>query len=180
MMPQSPTRSNRLICGALRFCTTPYRRLCPRFRRVVRLPFDSGPVAQSRDRRDVPNASLRTARKTAIGDFRFEERIGRLSHNRKGMNDAFAGAAHPFHAIGSTMRATRPGVPERTCALATGWKDECSVCGGTPICRSGIACFRERARGCVRCGHYIGLWGGRRCAPKRRRIKGFYKASTSL
>lgn len=39
--------------------------LRPRFRRVVGLPFDSGPVAQSRDRRDMPNASLRTARKTA-------------------------------------------------------------------------------------------------------------------
>jgi hypothetical protein len=65
MMPRPAARSNRQICDGPRFCTTPHRRLCPRFRRVVRLPFDSGPVAQSRDRRDVPNASLRTARKTA-------------------------------------------------------------------------------------------------------------------
>jgi len=51
-----------------------YRRP-PRFRRVVRLPFDSGPVAQSRDRRDVPNASLRTARKTAtfLARWRFAQ-----------------------------------------------------------------------------------------------------------
>jgi hypothetical protein len=60
-----PAVGIRIFCGGLRFCTTPHRRLCPQFRRVIRLPFDSGPVAQSRDRRDVPNASLRTARKTA-------------------------------------------------------------------------------------------------------------------
>jgi len=75
MMPHPTTRSNRQICDGLRSCTTRHRRLCPRFRRVVRLPFDSGPVAQSRDRRDVPNASLRTARKTAtfLARWRFAQ-----------------------------------------------------------------------------------------------------------
>src|SRR5215211_9086067 len=70
---RSPWRYDAAIRHALQsanlrrpaICTTPHRRLCPRFRRVVRLPFDSGPVAQSRDRRDVPNGSLRTARKNS-------------------------------------------------------------------------------------------------------------------
>ena len=48
-MMQPPTgRSNRLICDGLRSCTTPHRQLSSRFRRVVRLPFDSGPPDQSR------------------------------------------------------------------------------------------------------------------------------------
>ena len=42
-------RSNRQICDGPRSCTTPHRRLSSRSRAVVRSPFDSGHVDQSRD-----------------------------------------------------------------------------------------------------------------------------------
>ena len=48
----------------LRSCATPHRRLS-RFRLVLRLPFDSGPLDQSRDRRDVPIAVMRGQRRNA-------------------------------------------------------------------------------------------------------------------
>lgn len=41
---------------ALRFFATPRGRRSSRFRRVVRLPFDSGLLDQSRDRREGPPA----------------------------------------------------------------------------------------------------------------------------
>src|SRR6266446_6826180 len=40
----------RSICDGLRSCTTTHGRLSSRFRRAIRLPFDSGPFDQSRDR----------------------------------------------------------------------------------------------------------------------------------
>jgi hypothetical protein len=51
MMPQPATRANRQGCDILRLCTTP-RGAAFDFGRVVCLPFDNGPLDQSRDRRD--------------------------------------------------------------------------------------------------------------------------------
>src|ERR1700758_4735616 len=76
MMPQPATRSNRQICGGLRFRATPPGRLSSRL--VVRLPFDSGPLDQSRNRRDGPIGdivrgggalSLATSPSTSLDEF---------------------------------------------------------------------------------------------------------------
>src|SRR6266550_4552042 len=60
MTPEPVGRSDRLICDGLRFRATPHERLSSRFREVVRLRFDNGPLDQSRDRRDGPKAVIST------------------------------------------------------------------------------------------------------------------------
>jgi hypothetical protein len=50
-------RQYRLIRDGLRPCRASWAAVFP-FRRVVRLPFDSGPFDQSRDRRDVPKPDV--------------------------------------------------------------------------------------------------------------------------
>src|SRR5712671_334593 len=54
MMLLKIIRSNRLTCDGLRSCATTHRKQSSEFRSEVRLPFDSCPLDQSRDRRDGP------------------------------------------------------------------------------------------------------------------------------
>ncbi len=106
-----------------------------RFRRVVRLPFDSGPLDQSRDRRDVPICDSCTATNDVLGAAMIysitssarADRIGRTSFGElcyRGFSTA--GTSRRIFSIrASTARAC---APARFC----GGKTSIFSCGGTP------------------------------------------------